>query len=157
LVFFLIGQRSSRWHPQGVACCALRHIVVVWLCDSGLSAQKAAPVFRNGQNGWNPAITWRQALLQLAVLHSAAQIEDLDLPGYRLHLLKGQTRSGSRLCSATATYPISISRITTDADAQSTTPWRVHLRLGVLNWAGWRSMPASELSLFEASKGTWVF
>ena len=27
--------------------------------------------------------------LQLAALHSAAQIEDLDLPGYRLHLLKG--------------------------------------------------------------------
>jgi proteic killer suppression protein len=27
--------------------------------------------------------------LRLAALHSAARIEDLDLPGYRLHLLKG--------------------------------------------------------------------
>ena len=30
--------------------------------------------------------------LQLAALHSAAQIEDLDLPGYRLHLLKGSDK-----------------------------------------------------------------
>ena len=27
--------------------------------------------------------------MQLAALHSAALIEDLDLPGYRLHPLKG--------------------------------------------------------------------
>ena len=31
----------------------------------------------------------RKLRLQLAALHSAAQIEDLDLPGYRLHPLKG--------------------------------------------------------------------
>lgn len=30
--------------------------------------------------------------LQLAALHSAAQIEDLDLPGYRLHPLKGSDK-----------------------------------------------------------------
>ncbi|MCP9899409.1 type II toxin-antitoxin system RelE/ParE family toxin [Cyanobium sp. Cruz CV13-4-11] len=31
----------------------------------------------------------RKFRLYLAALHFAAQIEDLDLPGYRLHLLKG--------------------------------------------------------------------
>lgn len=38
--------------------------------------------------GIQPALA-RKLRLQLAALHSAAQIEDLDLPGYRLHLLKG--------------------------------------------------------------------
>jgi proteic killer suppression protein len=31
----------------------------------------------------------RKLRLQLAALHSAAVVEDLDLPGYRLHQLKG--------------------------------------------------------------------
>jgi toxin HigB-1 len=31
----------------------------------------------------------RKLRLQLAALHSATQIEDMDLPGYRLHQLKG--------------------------------------------------------------------
>ncbi|WP_259729189.1 type II toxin-antitoxin system RelE/ParE family toxin [Synechococcus sp. CS-1333] len=31
----------------------------------------------------------RKLRLQLAALHSAAVIDDLDLPGYRLHPLKG--------------------------------------------------------------------
>jgi toxin HigB-1 len=38
--------------------------------------------------GIQPALA-RKLRLHLAALHSAAQIEDLDLPGYRLHPLKG--------------------------------------------------------------------
>ena len=38
--------------------------------------------------GIQPALA-RKLSLQLAALHSAALIEDLDLPGYRLHPLKG--------------------------------------------------------------------
>jgi proteic killer suppression protein len=38
--------------------------------------------------GIQPALA-RKLRLQLAALHSAALIEDLDLPGYRLHPLKG--------------------------------------------------------------------
>jgi proteic killer suppression protein len=38
--------------------------------------------------GIQPALV-RKIRLQLAALHSAALIEDLDLPGYRLHPLKG--------------------------------------------------------------------
>ena len=38
--------------------------------------------------GIQPALA-RKLRLQLAALHSVAQIEDLDLPGYRLHPLKG--------------------------------------------------------------------
>ena len=38
--------------------------------------------------GVQPALA-RKLRLQLAALHSAALIEDLDLPGYRLHPLKG--------------------------------------------------------------------
>ena len=33
---------------------------------------------------------------QLAALDSAQDIDDLDIPGYRLHLLKGQ-REGSKI------------------------------------------------------------
>jgi hypothetical protein len=32
--------------------------------------------------------------MEAALHHSAAQIEDLDLPVYRLNLLEGQTRGG---------------------------------------------------------------
>jgi toxin HigB-1 len=38
--------------------------------------------------GIQPALA-RKLRLHLAALHSAAQIEDLDLPVYRLHPLKG--------------------------------------------------------------------
>ena len=31
--------------------------------------------------------------LQLAALHTARSVEDMDLPGYNLHLLKGQRKN----------------------------------------------------------------
>jgi len=45
--------------------------------------------FETGKTAGIQPSLGRKLRLQLAALHSAAQIEDLDLPGYRLHLLKG--------------------------------------------------------------------
>ena len=45
--------------------------------------------FENGSTAGIQADHGRKLRLQLAALHSAAVVEDLDLPGYRLHQLKG--------------------------------------------------------------------
>ena len=45
--------------------------------------------FETGKTAGIQPSLGRKLRLQLSALHSAAQIEDLDLPGYRLHLLKG--------------------------------------------------------------------
>ena len=45
--------------------------------------------FETGSTARTPPALARQLRLQLAALHSAAQIEVLNLPGYRLHPLKG--------------------------------------------------------------------
>ena len=45
--------------------------------------------FEACSTAWIQPALARKLRLHLAALHSAAQIEDLDLPGYRLHPLKG--------------------------------------------------------------------
>ncbi len=45
--------------------------------------------FETGSTAGIQAPLARKLRLQLAALHSATQIEDMDLPGYRPHLLKG--------------------------------------------------------------------
>jgi len=45
--------------------------------------------FETGSTAGIQAPLARKLRLQLAALHSATQIEDMDLPGYRLHLIKG--------------------------------------------------------------------
>ena len=45
--------------------------------------------FETGSTAGIQAPLARKLRLQLAALHSATQVEDMDLPGYRLHLLKG--------------------------------------------------------------------
>jgi proteic killer suppression protein len=45
--------------------------------------------FEAGTTAGIQAEQGRKLRLQLAALHSAGVVEDLDLPGYRLHLLKG--------------------------------------------------------------------
>jgi proteic killer suppression protein len=61
--------------------------------------------FETGSTAGIQAPLARKLRLQLAALHSATQIEDMDLPGYRLHLLKGADKGR---------WSIWISRITTD-------------------------------------------
>ncbi len=48
--------------------------------------------FETGSTAGIQAPLARKLRLQLAALHSANQIEDMDLPGYRLHLLKGEDK-----------------------------------------------------------------
>lgn len=45
--------------------------------------------FESGSTAGIQAEHGRKLRLQLAAMHSAAVVDDLDLPGYRLHPLKG--------------------------------------------------------------------
>ena len=49
--------------------------------------------FETGSTAGIQASLARKLRLQLAALHSATQIEDMDMPGYHLHLLKGADKA----------------------------------------------------------------
>lgn len=65
---------------------------MAWLGAWGLVQgfrHKGLRRFETGSTAGIQADHGRKLRLQLAELHSAAVVEDLDLPGYRLHQLKG--------------------------------------------------------------------
>lgn len=74
--------------------------------------------------------------MQLVAVDTATVINDLDLPGYRLHPLKGKMKglwsiefckTGGLLLSLGRVMSIlSIMRIITNGHAQSATSWRVY-------------------------------
>ena len=60
--------------------------------------------------------------MRLTALDTAPSIEDMNLPGFRLHPLKGD-RGVLFLNFKTATYMLSIMRIITNGYVQSTSSW----------------------------------
>ena len=61
----------------------------VWWLIQDFRHKGLRQFFETGSTAGIQASLARKLRLQLAALHSATQIEDMDLPGYRLHLLKG--------------------------------------------------------------------
>jgi toxin HigB-1 len=62
------------------------------LDDQVVSAQGATEVLRNGsKKGIQPQHAERLRM-QLAALDTAQGIEDMDIPGFRLHPLKGESK-----------------------------------------------------------------
>ena len=49
-------------------------------------------LFETGSTSGVQASHAKRLRMQLAALHTAQSIEDMDIPGYRLHPLKGQMR-----------------------------------------------------------------
>ena len=49
-------------------------------------------LFETGSTSGVQANHAKRLRMQLAALHTAQSIEDMDIPGYRLHPLKGQMR-----------------------------------------------------------------
>ena len=76
---------------RDVACCASRYAwqVVIWDVIQGFRHKGLRLFLETGNMAGIQLSLGRKLRLRLAALHSAARIEDLDLPGYRLHLLKG--------------------------------------------------------------------
>lgn len=72
-----VAQRATIW----VGC--------VGLVIQDFRHKRLRQFFETGSTAGIQAPLARKLRLQLAALHSATQIEDMDLPGYRLHLLKG--------------------------------------------------------------------
>ena len=60
-----------------------------WRLIQGFRNKGLRRFFETGSTAGIQADHGRKLRLQLAALHSAAVVEDLDLPGYRLHQLKG--------------------------------------------------------------------
>jgi proteic killer suppression protein len=78
-----------RTRKTSFARCATRYGLLCGTGDPGFPAQGAAPVFETGSTAGIQAPLARKLRLQPAALHSATQIDDMDLPGYSLHPLKG--------------------------------------------------------------------
>ena len=76
-------------HPiasLNVACCAIRYIMGV---IKSFKHKGLRTLFETGRaTGVQPSHA-RRLRIQLAALDSAQEIADMDLPGYRLHPLKG--------------------------------------------------------------------
>jgi len=60
--------------------------------------------------------------LMLTALDTATTISDMDIPGYRLHPLKGKMK-GRWSVSVSGNWP---TRIIIDENAQPSTPWRIY-------------------------------
>ena len=73
-----VAQRATLWR-----------LVLGWGVIQGFRHKGLRRFFEAGTTAGIQAEQGRKLRLQLAALHSAGVVEDLDLPGYRLHQLKG--------------------------------------------------------------------
>ena len=74
-----------------VGCCVTRN-TVHWRHDPVVPAQGTAAVHETGSLAGIQPQHAKRLRMQLAALDSAQVIEDMDIPGFRLHPLKGADR-----------------------------------------------------------------
>ncbi len=73
-----------------VACCALRY---TWIVIKSFKHKGLRQLFESGRTAGVQPNHAKRLRLQLAALDSAHTIDDMQMPGWRLHPLKGELAS----------------------------------------------------------------
>lgn len=80
--------KIKRWS----LCCASRNTLIVCDMIKSIRHKGLAALFDTGSTAGVQASHVKRLRLQLAALDTAQVIDDMDIPGFRLHLLKGKLK-----------------------------------------------------------------
>lgn len=77
---------------QPPSCCATRNTLLVCCMIKSIRHKVLAALFDAGSTAGVQASHAKRLRLQLAALDTAQVIDDMDIPGFRLHPLKGKLK-----------------------------------------------------------------